>query len=102
MSTYKEKFNKKFKQPLQQSNSMYQMTRLTGIPKKVLQDVYDRGVGAFNTNPSSVRPQVKSEEQWAVARIYAFIMKSYDAKRKGKESINQDNDLFNKIVKKLR
>jgi len=102
MSTFKQKFNKMFNQDKDKSNSKAAMVKLTGIPKKVLDDVYDRGVGAFKTNPSSVRPQVTSEEQWATARVYAFIIKSYDGKRKGKEKINQDNDLYNKIKDKLK
>ena len=102
MTTYKQKFNKKFNQDKDESNSKAKMTKLTGIPKKVLDDVYDRGVGAYRNNPSSVRPQVKSEEQWATARIYAFIMKAYDAVKKGKKKINQDQDLFEKIINKLK
>ena len=102
MSTYKQKFNKKFNQDKDESNSKAKMTKLTGIPKKVLDDVYDRGVGAYRNNPSSVRPQVKSEEQWATARIYAFIMKAYDAVKKGRKKINQDQDLFEKIINKLK
>ena len=102
MSTYKQKINKKFNQDKDESNSKAKMTKLTGIPKKVLDDVYDRGVGAYRNNPSSVRPQVKSEEQWATARIYAFIMKAYDAVNKGKKKINQDQDLFEKIINKLK
>jgi len=102
MTTYKQKFNKKFNQDKDESNSKAKMTKLTGIPKKVLDDVYDRGVGAYRNNPSSVRPQVKSEERWATARIYAFIMKAYDAVKKGKKKINQDQDLFEKIINKLK
>ena len=102
MPTYKERFNKKFNQPKDTSNSKSKMVRLTGIPKSVLDDVYDRGVGAFKNNPSSVRPQVKSKEQWAMARVYAFIIKSYDAKRKGDDKINQDKDLYEKIKNKLK
>jgi hypothetical protein len=78
------------------------MVKLTGIPKSVLDDVYDRGVGAFKTNPASVRPSVKSKEQWAMARVYAFIMKSYDAVKNNKKKINQDQDLFEKIKNKLK
>jgi HK97 family phage major capsid protein len=38
-----------------------------------LQKVYDRGIGAYNTNPSSVRPNVSSKEQWAMARVNNFL-----------------------------
>ena len=102
VQTYKQRFNAKFGQPKDKSNSKANITKLTGIPKSVLDDVFDRGVGAYRTNPSSVRPQVKSKEQWAMARVYAFIMKSYDAKRKGDDKINQDKDLYEKIKNKLK
>ena len=102
MPTFKERFNKKFKQPKDESNSKTKKVKLTGIPKSVLDDVYDRGVGAFKTNPASVRPSVKSKEQWAMARVYAFIMKSYDAVKNNKKKINQDQDLFEKIKNKLK
>ena len=72
------------------------------IPRPLLDDAFDRGVGAYNTNPGCVRKGVVSEEQWATARIYAFIMKAYDAVNKGKKKINQDQDLFEKIINKLK
>jgi len=39
----------------------------------ILQKVYNRGIGAYNTNPSSVRPNVTSKEQWAMARVNNFL-----------------------------
>ena len=38
-----------------------------------LEKVFDRGVGAYRTNRESVRPNVKSEEQWAYARVNSFL-----------------------------
>ncbi len=38
-----------------------------------LQAVYRRGIGAYRTNPSSVRGSVSSAEQWAMARVNAFM-----------------------------
>ncbi len=38
-----------------------------------LQKVYNRGIGAYNTNPASVRPNVTSKEQWAMARVNNFL-----------------------------
>jgi hypothetical protein len=55
--------------------SLADISRLSGFPRASLQEVYNRGVGAFKTNPESVRPQVKSAEQWAMARVYSFVMK---------------------------
>ena len=100
MSTYKDKFNKKFKQEKGKSNSQNELSKLSGISKKDLQEVFDRGVGAYKTNPSSVRKSVKSEEEWAIARQYAFIMKTYEGIKKNKAKINQDNDLYEKYKKK--
>ncbi len=91
--TNKQKFNKKYKQPLNTANGKDDIVRLTGIPKKILDDVYDRGVGAYKTNPKSVRPNVKSPEQWAMARVYAFVMK-------GKTYKTADKDLADKLRKK--
>lgn len=39
----------------------------------ILQQVYNRGVGAYKTNPSSVRPNVTSEQQWAMGRVNGFL-----------------------------
>ena len=100
MSTYKNRFNKKFNQDKDESNSKAKMTKLTGIPKKVLDEIFFRGVGAFKTAGPS-RPNM-TKEQWATARIYAFIMKAYDAVKKGKDKINQDQDLYEKIKEKLK
>jgi HK97 family phage major capsid protein len=56
-----------------------------------LQKVYNRGIGAYNTNPSSVRPNVSSKEQWAMARVNNFLR----ALRTGKyKSGEHDTDLL--------
>tara|TARA_R100000773_G_scaffold18445_1_gene16711 strand:- start:17630 stop:19516 length:1887 start_codon:yes stop_codon:yes gene_type:complete len=34
---------------------------------------FNRGIGAYKTNPDSVRPSVKSPEQWAYARVNSFL-----------------------------
>ena len=57
----------------------------------VLSKVYERGIGAYKTNPSSVRPTVSSPEQWAAARINSFLF----ALRNGKfRSGKHDTDLL--------
>ncbi len=38
-----------------------------------LRQVYNRGIGAYRTNPSSVRGSVSSAEQWAMGRVNAFM-----------------------------
>jgi len=73
MSTFKQKFNKKHNQPLNKSNSLKEISKLSGYEMKGLKTIYNKGIGAYKTNPQSVRPQVKSAEQWAMARVYASI-----------------------------
>ena len=88
VTTNKNRFNKKYKQPLDKSNSKAEIVKLTGIPKRILDEVFDRGVGARRTNPQSVRrasdgkkvggKSLKgkmSAEQWGMARVYSFVMK---------------------------
>ena len=43
------------------------------VTLRMLGAVFRRGVGAYRTNPASVRPNVRSEEQWAYARVNAFL-----------------------------
>ena len=71
--TYKQQFNKKHKQPLSKSNSLKDISRLSGYQLKGIKTIFDKGKGAYNTNPQSVRPQVKSAEQWGYARVYASV-----------------------------
>lgn len=68
-------FKKKHNIPTDEGLSLSQIAKLSGMPMKALREVYDRGIGAYKTNPESVRPQVQSKEQWAYARVYSFVMK---------------------------
>ena len=43
------------------------------VTQRMLEAVFRRGVGAYNTNPQSVRPSVTSPDQWALARVNAFL-----------------------------
>ena len=54
-----------------------------------LKQVFDRGIGAYKTNPSSVRPNVTSKEQWAYARVNSFL-EIY----RGAKTANHDKDLL--------
>lgn len=71
--SYKEQYNKKHGFQKGTSHSLEDISRTTGYALKGLQTIYNKGVGAYKTNPQSVRPQVKSKEQWAMARVYAAI-----------------------------
>ena len=95
VTTNKMKFNRKYKQPLQQANSKSDISKLTNIPLTILNESYKRGIGAYKNNRASVRPSVKSPEQWAYARVYSFVMKQPGTWGKA------DKDLADK-VKKLK
>ncbi len=73
MATYKERFNKKHGQPLNTTNSIAKIARLSGISYANARKIVQKGKGAFKSNPSSVRPQVKSATQWGIARLYSAV-----------------------------
>jgi hypothetical protein len=83
--THRENVIKKLKLE-NKKHSLLALARASGIPKPILQEVYNRGIGAYRTNPTSVRmqgtfkkgvaapmSQKLSKEQWAMARTYSFI-----------------------------
>ena len=67
--------------------SLRHKAMMSGIPYGALQMVYNRGIGAWKTNPESVRLRTgeknyrasragkMGKEQWAHARVNAFIAK---------------------------
>ena len=72
--TYKQDFNRKYGfKPLSKSHSLKDIIKITGYKLSGLKMIYKKGIGAYKTNPQSVRPNVKSAEQWAMARVYASI-----------------------------
>ena len=73
MKTYKQQFNQRYKFKSNEDHSLQEISKLTGYKLKGLQTIYNKGIGAFKSNPSSVRKNVKSKEQWAMARVYAAI-----------------------------
>jgi len=79
MPTYKQQFNKKHKQPLNQSNTLKQISDLSGYEMKGIKTIFEKGKGAFKTNPQSVRPHIKAIGKqggaiaWGYARVYASV-----------------------------
>lgn len=43
------------------------------VTVRMLAAVFERGVGAYRTNPGSVRPTVTSADQWGLGRVNAFL-----------------------------
>lgn len=56
-----------------QHNEKYGNVSSKKVTFAMLRQVYNRGIGAYRTNPSSVRPNVASAEQWALARVNGFL-----------------------------
>ena len=72
--TYRNKFNIKYGFKKDESHSLKDIAKLTGYKLSGLQTIYNKGIGAFKTNPQSVRPSVKSPEQWSFGRVYSAVM----------------------------
>jgi len=72
--SYKDKYNTKYGYSKGESHDLKEISKDTGVSMKGLQQIYNKGIGAYKTNPSSVRPNVKSKEQWAMARVYSSVM----------------------------
>ena len=77
--TYKQDLNRKHKiKPLSKSHSLKEISDLSGYELKGLKTIFEKGQGAFFSNPQSVRPQIKAlgkggQDAWAYARVYASI-----------------------------
>ena len=90
MATHRVRYLKKVGLNKNESYSLDDLSKVSKVPKSILQDVYNRGIGAHKTNITSVRlkkdfsknynPAIPesarlSPEQWAIARVYAFLNK---------------------------
>lgn len=89
--THRENVLRALGLPLTSHLSINELSGLTSLPIEALQEVYNRGVGAWKSNPASVRlnkdfskntnlsayPRSArlTKEQWAMARVYSFINK---------------------------
>jgi len=74
MSTYKEKFNVKYGFEKDEPHSLPEIAKLTGYRLSGLRTIFNKGVGAYFTNPESVRPTVTSPEQWGQSRVFSAVM----------------------------
>lgn len=89
MATNRERFLKKHDLPADTSLSLLEISKLAKMPLNALRKVEDRGYGAYNSNPQSVRMKGTfkkgvnapmsmklSPQAWAYGRVYAFVMKT--------------------------
>jgi hypothetical protein len=86
-SSWTQKFHKKFPEQIKGKVTVEKIAEIAGIPKKILQEVFKRGMSAYLTGH---RPGT-TQFQWAFARVYSFIM------RKDHKNIPHDKDLVNKL-----
>ena len=85
MKTKKQQFIDKYNLN-NESYNLNELSDITEIPIEILIEVYNRGIGAYYTNPTSVRTKDfkkinntsksnrLSPQQWAYARVYSFLM----------------------------
>ena len=87
--TNREAFLRKHNLPKDTTLSLHEIASYSGMPVAALRKVYQKGLGAYHSNPESVRvkgsfkkdPSVPlsrklSPQQWGYARVMAFVMKS--------------------------
>jgi|TARA_E500000305_G_scaffold97058_2_gene87511 hypothetical protein len=84
--TNKQKFNKKYGFDKDESHSLNEIAKITKVKKSILQQSYNRGVGAWKGNiqsvrlksgkkdPTAPRSRKMSKEQWSYARVYSMLM----------------------------
>jgi hypothetical protein len=103
--THRENVLRKLGLPKNTHLSINELAHLFNVPIKALEEVRDRGYGAWKNNIASVRvidtyaknPNLKlfprksrlSKEQWSMARIYSFL-------DKGKDYYTADADIAKK------
>jgi hypothetical protein len=80
VQTYKNKFNAKYGFPKNESHSLGDIARITGYKLSGLKTIFSKGEGAYFSSPQSIRPSVKSPQEWAMARVYSSVMGGKAAK----------------------
>ena len=92
MDELSEKTQKSLKKKGKEHNDKYGDSPAKRIPQiNYLAVSYHRGLGAYDTNPQSVRPTVTSASQWAMARVNGLLYALKNGKFKRKP---YDTDLL--------
>lgn len=87
-----ERVEKILEDKVKDFNERYKDKLDYGVDKGMLKSVYQRGVGAYNVSHS---PKVRSAEQWALARVNAFLYIVKEGRPENKKYTG-DNDLLPK------
>lgn len=105
MITHRQHFLRKHGLSEDRSYSLQELSKISHVPLKALQECYKRGTGAWKNNPQSIRlkkdfsknPNMSafprsarlSKEQWSMARVYSLL-------DKGTTYYTADSDLVEK------
>jgi hypothetical protein len=73
VATYKQQFNKKYGFKANEPHSLKEISDITGYQLSGIKTIFEKGKGAYKSNPQSVRPNIKSPEQWGYSRVYASV-----------------------------
>ena len=87
--TYKKRFNKKYGFKPDEPHSIKEISDITGYKLSGLKTIFQKGKGAYKSNPQSVRPNIKSPEQWAYARVYASVSPNSKANKIDKSHLKK-------------
>ena len=68
-----EKVKKALREKVKEHNDKHGDKKGKRVTLRMLSAVFRRGVGAYRTNPESVRRNVSGSDQWAYARVNAFL-----------------------------
>jgi hypothetical protein len=87
--TNRDAFLRKHNLPKDTTLSLHEVASYSGMPVAALRKVYQKGLGAYHSNPESVRVKGSfkkdpsaplsrklSPQQWGYARVMAFVMKT--------------------------
>ena len=95
--THRTEYLTKIGKDPKESYSLEELSKFSGVPKSILQKVYNRGTGAWKSNPESVRllsgeknysasrAGKMTKEQWSIARVYSFLNKGTTYKTTDKD-----------------
>ncbi len=98
--TFRQKFNLKHGKPLNASNSISEIAKLSKISLKSAKLIVEKGEGAFFSNPQSVRKFVKNPTQWGISRLYASVSKGSKSSKVDATELAQGRKDFKEKQKK--
>ena len=70
--TYKQQFNSKYGFKKDEPHNLKEIAKITGYKYNGIKTIFEKGEGAFENNPQSVRKGMQ-KQQWAYARVYSAV-----------------------------